>query len=250
MQLDSMFLSYDPRNLDLHLIYSTGPSQTRQLLPAVFFSKILRGIHRASRSLTVMAPPVAEDSVLIRPLVQVALKDSKLVRASAACNWALSRAARSASASTASSFLPQRIEESDGGVLDPCSRVRRVPAYSSWTGPRGAHLRTHRRAIRAMGASSSSRLSHPRSCSSPPKHASFAVELSHAGAAWIRRYLVIKGRNETADLVSVLWEKDWSAIPELCDDSFGKRILIYPPACVVTAWTSALEPSPSSPTPP
>ncbi|KAJ7152856.1 hypothetical protein C8R46DRAFT_1042490 [Mycena filopes] len=71
------------------------------------------------------------------------------------------------------------------------------------------------------------------------------MELGHAGAgeAWMPRYL---GRT-WADIASMLWEKDWNAIPELYDDSFGKHILIYPPACIVTAWTSALEPSPSSP---
>ncbi|KAJ7689795.1 RNA ligase [Mycena rosella] len=55
-------------------------------------------------------------------------------------------------------------------------------------------------------------------------------KLSHAGAGegWLRKYLTQKGRTE-ADLARVLWEKNWTAVAELCDDSFEEHVLAYPP---------------------
>ncbi|KAJ6562573.1 RNA ligase-domain-containing protein [Mycena capillaripes] len=55
-------------------------------------------------------------------------------------------------------------------------------------------------------------------------------KLSHAdaGEAWLRKYLVEKGRTE-ADLANVLWENNWTAVAELCDDSFEEHVLAYPP---------------------
>ncbi|KAF8124844.1 RNA ligase-domain-containing protein [Mycena galopus ATCC 62051] len=54
-------------------------------------------------------------------------------------------------------------------------------------------------------------------------------KLSHAqaGEAWLRKYLAQKGRTE-ADLAGVLWEKNWTAVAELCDDSFEEHVLAYP----------------------
>ncbi|KAJ6595037.1 RNA ligase [Mycena vulgaris] len=49
-----------------------------------------------------------------------------------------------------------------------------------------------------------------------------------AGEAWLRRYLEQKGRTE-AELAAVLWEKNLTAVAELCDDSFEEHVLAYPP---------------------
>ncbi|KAJ6514178.1 RNA ligase [Mycena vitilis] len=55
-------------------------------------------------------------------------------------------------------------------------------------------------------------------------------KLSHAdaGEKWLRRYLAEKGRTE-ADLAGVLWQNNWTAVSELCDDSFEEHVLAYPP---------------------
>ncbi|KAF7316285.1 tRNA ligase [Mycena indigotica] len=55
-------------------------------------------------------------------------------------------------------------------------------------------------------------------------------DLSHAevGEQWIHRYLKQKGKTE-ADLAGKLWENNWTAIAELCDDSFEEHVLAYPP---------------------
>ncbi|KAG6895054.1 hypothetical protein C0992_003348 [Termitomyces sp. T32_za158] len=56
------------------------------------------------------------------------------------------------------------------------------------------------------------------------------VKLSHAeaGEAWLRKYLAQKGRTEE-DLAKRLWENNWTAVAELCDDSFEEHVLAYPP---------------------
>ncbi|KAF7299196.1 tRNA ligase [Mycena indigotica] len=48
------------------------------------------------------------------------------------------------------------------------------------------------------------------------------------GERWLRKYLEQKGRSE-ADLAAVLWKNNWTAISELCDDSFEEHVLAYPP---------------------
>ncbi|KAJ6470423.1 RNA ligase [Mycena sanguinolenta] len=55
-------------------------------------------------------------------------------------------------------------------------------------------------------------------------------KLSHAdaGETWLRKYLAQKGQTE-ADLAAVLWGKNWTAVAELCDDSFEEHVLAYPP---------------------
>ncbi|KAG6837484.1 hypothetical protein H0H93_009027 [Arthromyces matolae] len=56
------------------------------------------------------------------------------------------------------------------------------------------------------------------------------VKQSHAeaGEAWLRKYLQQKGRTES-DLAKRLWENNWTAVAELCDDSFEEHVLAYPP---------------------
>ncbi|KAG6889608.1 hypothetical protein C0995_016134 [Termitomyces sp. Mi166 len=56
------------------------------------------------------------------------------------------------------------------------------------------------------------------------------VQMSHAeaGEAWLRKYLAQKGRTEE-DLAKRLWENNWTAVAELCDDSFEEHVLAYPP---------------------
>ncbi|OCH84021.1 hypothetical protein OBBRIDRAFT_892032 [Obba rivulosa] len=53
---------------------------------------------------------------------------------------------------------------------------------------------------------------------------------SHAqvGEEWLRKLLAKKGRTE-AQLASVLWGKNWTAVAELCDDSFEEHVLPYAP---------------------
>ncbi|KAF8632510.1 hypothetical protein AX15_001843 [Amanita polypyramis BW_CC] len=53
---------------------------------------------------------------------------------------------------------------------------------------------------------------------------------SHAqvGETWLRRYIERKGRTE-ADLAKQLWDNNWTAVAELCDDSFEEHVLPYPP---------------------
>ncbi|KAJ7481011.1 RNA ligase-domain-containing protein [Mycena galericulata] len=55
-------------------------------------------------------------------------------------------------------------------------------------------------------------------------------KLSHAaaGEGWLRKYLAEKGHTE-ADLAAVLWERNLTAIAELCDDSFEEHVLAIPP---------------------
>ena len=42
-----------------------------------------------------------------------------------------------------------------------------------------------------------------------------AVSHAQAGEGWLRKYLAKKGRKE-AELAAVLWEKNWTAIAEVC----------------------------------
>ncbi|KAF8636330.1 hypothetical protein AX17_003621, partial [Amanita inopinata Kibby_2008] len=65
------------------------------------------------------------------------------------------------------------------------------------------------------------------------KHSLGPVEglpLSHAQAAekWLEHYLEQKQRTE-ADLAKQLWDNNWTAIAELCDDSFEEHVLPYTP---------------------
>ncbi|KAG7449651.1 uncharacterized protein BT62DRAFT_985206 [Guyanagaster necrorhizus] len=54
------------------------------------------------------------------------------------------------------------------------------------------------------------------------------AEKSHAevGEVWLRKYLAQKGRTE-ADLAKTLWDSNWTAVAELCDDSFEEHVLPY-----------------------
>ncbi|KAF9460265.1 RNA ligase [Collybia nuda] len=54
------------------------------------------------------------------------------------------------------------------------------------------------------------------------------VSHAEAGEKWIRKYLEQKEKTE-ADLAAHLWENNWTAIAELCDDSFEEHVLAYPP---------------------
>ncbi|ESK94190.1 rna ligase [Moniliophthora roreri MCA 2997] len=56
------------------------------------------------------------------------------------------------------------------------------------------------------------------------------VELSHAqaGEEWLRKYFAQKGKTEE-ELAQRLWKNNWTAVAELCDDSFEEHVLAYPP---------------------
>ncbi|TRM62270.1 RNA ligase-domain-containing protein [Schizophyllum amplum] len=51
---------------------------------------------------------------------------------------------------------------------------------------------------------------------------------AEAGEQWLRKYLFQKKRTE-ADLAKVLWDKNWTAVAELCDDNFEEHVLRIPP---------------------
>ncbi|KAG6335866.1 hypothetical protein ID866_3231 [Astraeus odoratus] len=51
---------------------------------------------------------------------------------------------------------------------------------------------------------------------------------SEAGYRWLKVHLAAKGKSEE-ELAAALWEKKWTAIAELCDDSFEEHVLPYPP---------------------
>ncbi|KAJ7268196.1 RNA ligase-domain-containing protein [Mycena haematopus] len=55
-----------------------------------------------------------------------------------------------------------------------------------------------------------------------------SISHAQAGEAWLRRYFEQKGKSE-AELAARLWENNWTAIAELCDDSFEEHVLGYPP---------------------
>ncbi|KAG1834983.1 RNA ligase-domain-containing protein [Suillus subalutaceus] len=50
---------------------------------------------------------------------------------------------------------------------------------------------------------------------------------SEVGHRWLKKHLEEKGKTEE-QLASRLWEKNWTAIAELCDDSFEEHVLPYP----------------------
>ncbi|RXW16814.1 hypothetical protein EST38_g9030 [Candolleomyces aberdarensis] len=54
--------------------------------------------------------------------------------------------------------------------------------------------------------------------------------VSHAmvGRKWLNKYLKENDKTE-ADLAEVLWKNRWTAVAELCDDSFEEHVLPYPP---------------------
>ncbi|KAJ6462455.1 RNA ligase-domain-containing protein [Mycena sanguinolenta] len=54
------------------------------------------------------------------------------------------------------------------------------------------------------------------------------ISHAQAGEAWLRKYLEQKGKSE-ADFAARLWENNWTAIAELCDDSFEEHVLGYAP---------------------
>ncbi|KAI6025548.1 RNA ligase-domain-containing protein [Pisolithus marmoratus] len=51
---------------------------------------------------------------------------------------------------------------------------------------------------------------------------------SQAGHRWLRKHLAARGHTEE-QLATTLWEKKWTAVAELCDDSFEEHVLPYPP---------------------
>ncbi|KAG8216296.1 RNA ligase-domain-containing protein [Butyriboletus roseoflavus] len=50
---------------------------------------------------------------------------------------------------------------------------------------------------------------------------------SQAGHRWLKTHIASKGKTEE-QLAAALWEKNWTAIAELCDDDFEEHVLAYP----------------------
>ncbi|KAJ7030723.1 RNA ligase [Mycena alexandri] len=55
-----------------------------------------------------------------------------------------------------------------------------------------------------------------------------SISHAQAGEGWLRKYFEQKSKTE-ADLAGVLWANNWTAVAELCDDSFEEHVLPYPP---------------------
>ncbi|TFY82019.1 hypothetical protein EWM64_g1998 [Hericium alpestre] len=51
---------------------------------------------------------------------------------------------------------------------------------------------------------------------------------AEAGERWLHRHLEDAGKT-TQEFAKVLWDNNWTAILELCDDSFEEHVLPYPP---------------------
>ncbi|KAI0747221.1 RNA ligase-domain-containing protein [Daedaleopsis nitida] len=51
---------------------------------------------------------------------------------------------------------------------------------------------------------------------------------AQAGERWLRKHLASAGKTE-AQLAQTLWDKNWTAVAELCDDSFEEHVLPYGP---------------------
>ncbi|KAG9311929.1 RNA ligase-domain-containing protein [Chiua virens] len=51
---------------------------------------------------------------------------------------------------------------------------------------------------------------------------------SQAGHRWLKTNLASKRKTEE-QLAAALWEKNWTAVAELCDDEFEEHVLPYPP---------------------
>ncbi|KAJ7092331.1 RNA ligase-domain-containing protein [Mycena belliarum] len=54
------------------------------------------------------------------------------------------------------------------------------------------------------------------------------ISHAEAGEQWLRKYFAQKGKSEE-QLAARLWENNWTAIAELCDDSFEEHVLGYAP---------------------
>ncbi|KAF9652387.1 RNA ligase [Thelephora ganbajun] len=51
---------------------------------------------------------------------------------------------------------------------------------------------------------------------------------SQVGEEWLHKHLA-KVEKTTEQLAAALWEKNWTAVAELCDDDFEEHVLPYPP---------------------
>ncbi|KAI1785087.1 RNA ligase-domain-containing protein [Ganoderma leucocontextum] len=60
----------------------------------------------------------------------------------------------------------------------------------------------------------------------PTPGASGAESHAQVGERWLRKHLEAAGKTEE-QLAQTLWEKDWTAVAELCDDSFEEHVLPY-----------------------
>jgi tRNA ligase len=61
-----------------------------------------------------------------------------------------------------------------------------------------------------------------------PSVQSQSISHAQAGEGWLRKYLAKLGKDEK-DMAQELWDKNWTAIAELCDDNFEEHVLGYPP---------------------
>jgi tRNA ligase len=61
-----------------------------------------------------------------------------------------------------------------------------------------------------------------------PSVQSQSMSHAQAGEGWLRKYLAKLGKEEK-DMAQELWDKNWTAIAELCDDNFEEHVLGYPP---------------------
>ncbi|KAJ7183462.1 RNA ligase-domain-containing protein [Mycena filopes] len=196
-------------------------------------------------------PTVAEDSALIKRLIEMARKDGKLVRATkypapadptiSVTSWKMSEHKYYVVPSPFPTLARGvfSVEEPNGEHriiargYDKFFNIGEV-GWTTWSALEQHTAAPYTLSLKSNGCIIFIAALTPEKLLFTSKHAigpaKGAMELSHAaaGEAWMRRYLAEKGRTE-ADLASVLWEKNLTAIAELCDDSFEEHVLAYPP---------------------
>ncbi|KAJ6575779.1 RNA ligase [Mycena vulgaris] len=177
-------------------------------------------------------PVVPEDSALIEKLHSISAAKPKLIKSSV-------YAAPADAAIAVRSWKMDEFKYYD--IPSPFPTLARGIFTVELPGSKKAYRivargRTPRRRTRsrskATAASSSSPALTPEKLLITSKHSIGPTPgegMSHAeaGEVWLQKYLAEKGRTE-AQFAGVLWENNWTAIAELCDDSFEEHVLAYP----------------------
>ncbi|KAJ7036756.1 RNA ligase-domain-containing protein [Mycena alexandri] len=196
-------------------------------------------------------PTVTEDSALIKQLVQMSRKDGKLVRASkypapadpsiSVTSWKMTEHKYYVVPSPFPTLARGvfSVEEPNGEHrivargYDKFFNIGEV-GWTTWNSLEAHTAAPYTLSLKSNGCIIFIAALTPEKLLITSKHAvgpaKGEMKLSHAdaGEAWLRKYLAEKGRTE-ADLAGVLWEKNLTAIAELCDDSFEEHVLAYPP---------------------
>ncbi|KAJ7769961.1 RNA ligase-domain-containing protein [Mycena metata] len=196
-------------------------------------------------------PTNAEDSALIKKLVQMSRKDGKLVRASkypapadpsiSVTSWKMTEHKYYVVPSPFPTLARGvfSVEEPNGEHrivargYDKFFNIGEV-GWTTWNALEAHTAAPYTLSLKSNGCIIFIAALTPEKLLITSKHAigpaKGELKQSHAdaGEVWLRKYLAEIGRTE-ADLAGVLWEKNLTAIAELCDDSFEEHVLAYPP---------------------